>query len=342
MIPVIDLHSSNAQQEAQKAADGLSTYGALFVKVPQSDNLDTFTDMMEDYFDQPVEQLRQDERPEHSYQVGCTVGIEKAKCFSTHDAYCLSVIESLDEAERPIPVESDGDGSDLKCRFFHRMSKRDPNATYATDNLENVTPANFKHRKWESVMDDTGKVFLNAIEQLSRLLAQGLGLPAETFVDAAQFGNHLLAPTGSDLCRYGYLNSVLAGFHTDLNFLTIHGKSRYSGLSIWARNTGKKIAVSIPDGCYLVQAGKQLEHYTGGKILAGFHEVVVNERTIEQIEQHMQQYPDRPLQRVSSTFFYHLSSSLALPEHLPKYPAMNVGDLVMNELKSIGLSEDAK
>ena len=89
MIPVIDLHSSDAQQEAQKAADGLSTYGALFVKVPQSDNLDTFTDMMEDYFDQPVEQLRQDERPEHSYQVGCTVGIEKAKCFSVGFS-CLS------------------------------------------------------------------------------------------------------------------------------------------------------------------------------------------------------------------------------------------------------------
>ena len=93
------------------------------------------------------------------------------------------------------------------------MSKRDPNATYATDNLENVTPANFKDKNWEGVMNDTGRVFLNAIEQLSRLLAKGLGLPAETFVDAAQFGNHLLAPTGSDLSRYGYLNSVLAGFH---------------------------------------------------------------------------------------------------------------------------------
>lgn len=142
---------------------------------------------------------------------------------------------------------------------------------------------------------------------------------------------------------------------TDLNFLTIHGKSRYSGLNIWARNTGKKIPVAIPEGCYLVQAGKQLEHYTGGKILAGFHEVgvewlsgstnkiqvVVNEKTLSQIEKQKKEHPERPLIRVSSTFFYHLSSSFALPEHLPKYPAMNVGDLVMNELKSIGLSEDA-
>lgn len=31
--------------------------------------------------------------------------------------------------------------------------------------------------------------------------------------------------------------------------------------------------VSVPDGCLLVQAGKQLERLTGGHVLAGFHEV---------------------------------------------------------------------
>lgn len=35
----------------------------------------------------------------------------------------------------------------------------------------------------------------------------------------------------------------------DLNFLTIHGKSRYPGLHIWARNTGKRLVASVPDGC---------------------------------------------------------------------------------------------
>ena len=81
MIPTIDL-SINNQSEAIKAAEGLSTYGAVFIRVPSANNLDGFTDMMEDYFNQPVDKLKQDERPEHSYQVGCTVGIEKAKCFS--------------------------------------------------------------------------------------------------------------------------------------------------------------------------------------------------------------------------------------------------------------------
>lgn len=88
MIPIVDLHNQS-HEESLKAADGLSTYGALFVRVPESDNLDTFTDMMEDYFDQPINKLKADERPEHSYQVGCTVGIEKAKCFSVGFSYLL-------------------------------------------------------------------------------------------------------------------------------------------------------------------------------------------------------------------------------------------------------------
>jgi isopenicillin N synthase-like dioxygenase len=108
-------------------------------------------------------------------------------------------------------------------------------------------------------------------------------------------------------------DTILAGFHTDLNFLTIHGRSRYPGLHIWARNTGKRIAVKIPPGNYLlVQAGKQLEHLTGGLIKAGYHEVVVNQATLDTIEKRKASSPDRPLIRISSTFFWHLSSDFDL------------------------------
>lgn len=93
---------------------------------------------------------------------------------------------------------------------------------------------------------------------------------------------HLLAPTASDLVKYDKKDTILAGFHTDLNFLTIHGRSRYPGLHVWARNTGKRILVQFPPtGRYLlVQAGKQLEHLSGGLIKAGYHEVVVNDATV--------------------------------------------------------------
>ena len=161
------------------------------------------------------------------------------------------------------------------------------------------------------------------------MLAVGLELPVETFRSAGRYGwvfflpyfcpkaniprPHLLAPTASDLTKHGAKDTILAGFHTDLNFLTIHGRSRYPGLHIWARNTGHRIPVKIPPGNHLlVQAGKQLEHLTGGLIKAGFHEVVVNEQTLEVIAKRKQEVPKRPLVRISSTFFWHLSSDYDL------------------------------
>ena len=85
-------------------------------------------------------------------------------------------------------------------------------------------------------------------------------------------------------------------------------------MHIWARNTGKRIAVRFPpQGRYLlVQAGKQLEHLTGGLVKAGFHEVVVNASTVETIERRKIELPERPLVRISSTFFWHLSSDYDL------------------------------
>ena len=83
---------------------------------------------------------------------------------------------------------------------------------------------------------------------------------------------HLLAPTGSDFNKYGTNGTVLAGYHYDLNFLTIHGKSRFPGLYVWLRD-GRRMPVKVPPGHLIVQAGKQIEYLTGGYIMCGFHEV---------------------------------------------------------------------
>lgn len=156
-------------------------------------------------------------------------------------------------------------------------------------------------------------VVMNRVSKLSEMTALGLDLPATYFSDAGRYGPHLLAPTASDLTKYGAKDTILAGFHTDLNFLTIHGRSRYPGLNIWARNTGRRIPVRMPPGNYLlVQAGKQLEHITGGLIKAGFHEVVVNDATIATMEKRKTENPDRPQIRISSTLFWHLNSDFDL------------------------------
>ncbi|RDB28907.1 Gibberellin 20 oxidase 4 [Hypsizygus marmoreus] len=368
-LPVIDLDlfltgvrdSQEVINECKKAADALITYGALLLRdsrVSEEDN-SRFLDLLEDYFAQPAEELKKDERPELSYQVGVTLeNTEKPKCAV--DEPCLRIIERLDPTERPLDISAHS--PDPKCRFFWKMTEKPPYETqFPGLSAPNVIPqAEELRERWPPIMEQWGKSMKNAVAILAEMTAIGLGLPAETFRDAGRYGPHILAPTASDLVKYGKKDTILAGFHSDLNFLTIHGRSRYPGLHIWARNTGKRIPVKIPPGNYLlVQAGKQLEHLTGGLIKAGFHEVVVNGRTLEVIQTRKNLFPDRPIIRISSTFFWHLSSDydlVPIPELAARaevirkeqkklsaddeetvYAPMKVGQQVQNELKHIDL-----
>ncbi|EIN13939.1 Clavaminate synthase-like protein [Punctularia strigosozonata HHB-11173 SS5] len=372
-LPIIDLdiYLGESQSdprvltECSKAADALIAYGALILhdsRVSEADN-SSFLDLMEDYFAQPTSLLKQDERPELGYQIGVTLeNTEKPKCAV--DEPCLRVIERLEPAERPLDVS--GHQPDPKCRFFWRMGDTPPYETaFPSLNASNIVPeAPALKERWTPVMEKWGKSMKTAVEDLTEMIALGLGLPRSTFREAGKYGPHLLAPTASDLVKYGHKDTILAGFHTDLNFLTIHGRSRYPGLHIWARNTGKRIAVRFPEpvtGRYLlVQAGKQIEHISGGLIKAGYHEVVVNESTIETLNYRKLRVPDRPLIRISSTFFWHLSSDWDLSpisllvdkarvmqadainigkeeEDHAVYQPMKVGQQVQNELRHIAL-----
>ncbi|THV07533.1 Clavaminate synthase-like protein [Dendrothele bispora CBS 962.96] len=371
-LPIIDLdvlrfHSRTStvvQEECKKAADALIIYGALILhdsRVSEKDN-STFLDLLEDYFAQPEAELKKDERPEVSYQVGVTLeNTEKPKCAV--DEPCLRVIELLDPAERPLDISAHS--PDPKCRFFYKMSEPLPyyyKTAFPGLNAPNVIPqAEGIKERWTPIMESWGKSMKQAVTDLAEMTSMGLGLPAYRFPEAGRYGPHILAPTASNLAKHGQKDTILAGFHTDLNFLTIHGRSRYPGLNIWARNTGKRLAVKIPEGNYLlVQAGKQLEHISGGLIKAGFHEVVVNDETVAVIEKRKAENPDRPLIHISSTFFWHLNSDdqlapiKSLQERAksmraemvnlgkyvmedPDYPSMRVGEQVQNELKHIAL-----
>lgn len=129
----------------------------------------------------------------------------------------------------------------------------------------------------------------------------------------------------------------------DLNFLTIHGRSRFPGLFVWTRE-GKKMLVRVPEGCLLVQAGIQAEYITGGHVLAGFHEVVVVKETLAAIER--AKAAGKSLWRISSTLFSHMASDTLLEpihhfgedaEARDKYPPMFAGEQVSRELDAIKL-----
>jgi isopenicillin N synthase-like dioxygenase len=126
-------------------------------------------------------------------------------------------------------------------------------------------------------MDSWGNTLHTALGTVQEMAAIGMSVPKDTFTKRTLGGSTLLAPTGSDLVKND-VGAVFAGFHYDISFMTIHGKSRYPGLSVWTRDWKKK-NVKIPQGCLLVQAGLSFEHVTGGYVLAGFHEVVYTEAT---------------------------------------------------------------
>ena len=162
---------------------------------------------------------------------------------------------------------------DAKWRFMWKIGER-----FEGDQADfpQVVPQGFTD--WESKMNTWGDKLLQALNTVSEMAAIGMGVEKDTFKNKMQGGAHLLAPTGSDLEKFNEDGTVFAGFHYDISFMTIHGKSRYPGLSVWTRDWKKK-TVKIPEGCLLVQAGLSFEYITGGYVLAGFHEVVYNDAT---------------------------------------------------------------
>lgn len=93
-------------------------------------------------------------------------------------------------------------------------------------------------------MDSWGNTLHTALDTVQEMAAIGMSVPKDTFTKRTKGGSTLLAPTGSDLIKND-VGAVFAGFHYDISFMTIHGKSRYPGLSVWTRDWKKK-TVKIP------------------------------------------------------------------------------------------------
>lgn len=170
-LPVINLDvylnnpldSEEVKAECAKAAQALITYGALVLhdsRVDGEDN-DTFLDLLEDYFAQPEEALRKDERPELSYQIGVTLeNTEKPKCAV--DEPCLDVIQRLHPSQRPLDISQHA--PDPKCRFFWRMVEAPPYETqFPGLNAANITPeAAHIQGRWTPTMDKWGTSMKNS------------------------------------------------------------------------------------------------------------------------------------------------------------------------------------
>ena len=298
---------TSVQATCRAMADAIHRTGILVVRDPRvsADDNKTFQTLMQRYYSQPVDDLIGDARPELFYQVGVTPDMKETAICAT-DPDCHAVIEQLAPEDRPHTPT----GPDPKWRFFWRIGER-PSASdtqFAELNAPPVVPSAFRG-EWESTMDGWGDKLLEAVSTVAEMIAIGWGQPRDVFTSRMHLGPHLLAPTGSDLSRYNSPGTIFAGWHTDVSFLTIHGKSNFPGLSVWTRE-GKKIGVTVPDGYLLVQAGQQLEYLTGGHVKAGYHEVILSEGARNAATRAAQ--AGDSLWRISSTVFAHINSDCIL------------------------------
>eukprot|EP00871_Galdieria_phlegrea_P004508 jgi/Galph1/5058/GphlegSOOS_G3696.1 len=339
-LPIIGLsrflenNGNCCKEECEQLAESLRTYGAVAVRDPrvqESDSLQ-FLDMMERYFEQSTQVKLKDARPELYYQVGVTP--EYTEQPRDNSAYA----GRFSKENQPTSFE----GKDCKWRFQWRMGCREETSKYPELVADPVIPECFP--EWSQVMNSWGEKLIAAGYTIAEMLAIGLNLSPDAFTNLLRNGSHLLAPTGVDLSIYGHrVGHVIAGFHYDLNFLTLHGKARYPGLFLWTR-TGKRIPCRIPFGCLLVQVGSQLEYLTAGYLERGFHEVVVTQDMKDLIEERKKE--NASLWRVSSTLFIHVAPDALLEplEHFQashrakNYPTKPAGQQVAEELEAIKLS----
>jgi isopenicillin N synthase-like dioxygenase len=351
VVPLAAFQKDPKSKEAIEActllANSLLETGMVLLRderVTKEQN-DSFLDLMEDYFGQPNDVKMQDVRKEVHYQVGATPAfVEVPICKA--DETCQMAINAMEEDAKPSEIL----GADPKWRFFWRIGERPKEGGFEDLNAQPVVPAAFPH--WKETMDGWGGLMLDAVTTCAKMAAVGFGMEENAISDMMEEGPHMLAPTGSDMSstsQAGIDNRVrkggpLAGYHNDLNLLTIHGKSRYPGLFAWTKN-GKKMKVAVPDGCLLVQAGMQMERLTGGAVQAGMHEVVVLPETVAAADR--QEAKGRPAWRISSTLFSHIASKqvlrplgkFATKEAQEAYPDITAGAQVLDILQKISLAD---
>ncbi|CAJ0644990.1 686_t:CDS:2 [Entrophospora sp. SA101] len=187
-LPIIDLglylndkNSELAIEECHKTAKALKDYGALLIKDPR---------VTEDDNSRFLTKLK-DARPEVGYQVYVTPElIEEPKCHQSRPLI----------SERPDP----------KWRFFWRIGELPEQKKFPQLNSDPVVPEAPKDM-WSTIISQYGKQLHQAVVYLVEMTSVGFGMPANYLPDLTKKGPHLLAPTGSDLNKYGKLGTILAG-----------------------------------------------------------------------------------------------------------------------------------
>lgn len=348
--PTVRAHNGRALRElGHEVCERLERYGIIVVRDQSIDHTPAreLLAMCADYFAQPDNVLMRDARPDLFYQSGVTPpGMEKPLDHSR-------IITHLQEPHKPA-TQAHLRRGDPKWRWMQFVGTPPTWETaYPQLNpwgLERVVPQGFENR-WHTVMDNHAALVLDVAHRLAALIALGYGLSADTLTKHMQGGANVLGVTCSHFDETSVPGTVQAGWHYDFNTLTVHPPASGNGLLAWNRDW-ERFEVDVPSGCFLVQAGKELEWYTGGRIRAGFHEVLTPQNVQDVVARARAEGKPRAM-RVAAPCFVHIQTDTDMWPHVfPKdgrpsdaalamYPSIRSGEFSLRELTAIGLVGDA-
>jgi isopenicillin N synthase-like dioxygenase len=224
-----------------------------------------YRELMNKYYSQPIDVKIQDTRTDLSYQSGYL------PFYSVKQPYSTIYSHSNSNTNLPQPCSSNinYEGYSTRISNFNIYNKNDK---YQSVKSDDITPNN---ENWIKYAIPYENEMFRTINKIAYICAQEFNLPSSFFPNRMLNG-----PTTLASIRYHAIdkkqNDVIKGFDCELSLLTAFGSSSYGGLNVWTRD-GNKISIKIPDGCLLIQAGKQLEYLTGGYIYSGFNEIVVSD-----------------------------------------------------------------
>ncbi len=272
LFGVVDSNKMERRQFCREVAEGLEKYGIVFLATPEGD-ADLSDRMMREmgrFFMSPEEVQRQ--TITQNFQGGLTPEGEEAPDVDEQEAH----FRRLTPANYPFPTPF---GKDPKKRFMCKVG--DAPAMTRFPGLTPPTQIISGHEALYALCAQWGLRKLIRAQMLLDAYAEHYSLPPGSF--PTRHGAHFVAPTGIDFTRH-VPGTVAADVHGDMGFITGHDASKVvfgdtlelrpcGGLVAWD-SAGRLFRAVVPKGAEPWQAGFQLREMTGGKILAGMHQVI--------------------------------------------------------------------
>lgn len=314
----------------------------LLYDLQRQDLWRTYRHLMEWFFRKPTQWKAQHEHPSH--QRGWTPDYCETARDHTH-----WVPDRIPERFRP--ALKGHDRGDYKERLFlpPNLDQLAKHSRYPTLNQGHFVPTDAEcPPQWSPVTDAVREDMLITVQLTLEMYALAHGAPADIITRRMQGAPHMLAATGSHLrppeglTLEQMLGLVLFYFHYDFNLVTAHAPANCAALFAWLRDY-TRFPVTGREGCYVLQAGRQLEYVTGGRVHYGMHEGIVTEATLVFARQLLASGLDP--WRISTTLFACLASDRymypygpwARPHTNGSYPRMAAGRYSAEEIAAIGI-----